>query len=79
VYVQGAVGSATIHLNGFPVEAFVLEKPGGVRVEVDHDDWLRLRLSEGRRVPLRLPGRSDAWVTIARVTEIPPFALLELR
>ena len=46
---------------------------------MDHDDWLRLRLAEGRRVPLRLPGRADVWVTIARVTEIPPFALLELR
>jgi hypothetical protein len=73
------VGSATIHLNGYPVEAFVLERAGGVRVEVDHDDWVRLRLAEGRKVPLRLPGRADPWVTISRVTEIPPFALLELR
>ena len=73
------MGNATIYLNGFPVEAFVWEKPGSVRVEVDHDDWVRLRLAEGRKVPLRLPGRADPWVTISRVTEIPPFALLELR
>jgi len=46
------------------------------RFGVDHDDRLRLMLSEGGRC--RCACRAAAWVTVARATEIPPFAMLEL-
>jgi hypothetical protein len=73
------MGNATIQLNGFRVDAFVVEQAGGLRVDMEHDEWLRLGVREGRLVPLRMAGRDDVWVRIARVIEIPPFAMLELR
>ena len=36
------------------------------------DDWERLGLCEGRRVPVRLPGRDDVWLFGAAVTPLPP-------
>ena len=36
------------------------------------DDWLRMDLGTGQRIPVRLPGATDAWLFITNVTELPP-------
>ena len=38
----------------------------------DVDDWPRLNLVEGQRVPVRLPGEDDVWLFVTTVTELPP-------
>jgi hypothetical protein len=42
----------------------------GTRVALD--DWERLGLVEGQRVPVRLPGRDDLWLFVTAVTPLPP-------
>ena len=42
----------------------------GVRFTLD--DWLRMNLGIGQRVPVRLPGRADMWLFVTHVTDLPP-------
>jgi hypothetical protein len=44
----------------------------GLRVRLALDDWLRLNLIEGLRVPVGLHGRADVWLYVTTVTELPP-------
>ena len=46
-------------LNGTGPWAYVVETDEGVRVRFDTDDWQRLNLGSGQRVPVRLLGRDD--------------------
>jgi hypothetical protein len=64
--------SESIAVNGSELWAFVVELADGLRVRFSLDDWLRLNLSEGRRIPVRLPGREDVWLFVTAVTELPP-------
>lgn len=61
-----------IGLNGYEVWALVVETADGLRVRLSLDDWQWLGLDVGRRVPVRLPGKSDVWLFVADVTELPP-------
>jgi hypothetical protein len=36
------------------------------------DDWHKLGLDIGRRVPVRVAERADAWLFVSHVTELPP-------
>jgi hypothetical protein len=61
-----------VGLNGSEVWAFVVETDEGMRVRFDVDDWQRLNLAPGQRIPVRLPGKDDAWLFVTSVTETPP-------
>ena len=51
---------------------FVVELDDGFRMRFDINDWQRLNLDVGRRIPVRLPGKADLWLFITNVTELPP-------
>lgn len=66
------MGSVLVALNGAEVWAYVVETDEGLRVRFDIDDWQRLNLGRGQRIPFRLPGKDDVWLFITNVTELPP-------
>lgn len=61
-----------VGVNGREVEALVVELAGGLRVRFSADDWERMNLYRGQRVPVRLPGRQDVWLYLHEVVELPP-------
>ena len=61
-----------VALNGVELWAYVVELADGVRVRFALDDWQRMNLGTGQRVPLRVPGESDVWLFVTNVTELPP-------
>jgi hypothetical protein len=69
---------AVIGLNGAEVGAYVVELDGGLRLRLALDDWERLRLYRGQRIPVRLPGRADRWLTVWEEAELPPVVWVTL-
>jgi hypothetical protein len=67
-----------VALNGANVWAYVVETDDGLRVRFDIDDWQRLNLDIGRRIPVGLPGRDDVWLFVTNVTETPPLVWVML-
>jgi hypothetical protein len=63
---------SVIGINGFEVWAYVAEMDEGARIRVSLDEWQKLNLGIGQRIPVRLPGKADAWLFITHVTELPP-------
>ncbi len=61
-----------VALNGAEVWAYVVETGEGLRVRFEVDDWQRLNIGPGHRVPVRLPEKADAWLFVTNVTELPP-------
>lgn len=61
-----------VALNGAEVWAYVVETGDGLRVRFSLDDWQRLNLGPGQRVPVRLPGKDDVWLFVTGTTELPP-------
>ena len=51
------MGMRLLALNGAEVWGYVVELGDGLRVRFDINDWQRLGLGTGRRVPVRVPGR----------------------
>jgi hypothetical protein len=49
-----------------------VERDDGLHVRLGIDDWQRLYLAPGQRIPGRLSGRSDAWLFVTDATELPP-------
>jgi hypothetical protein len=70
--------SILIALNGAEVWAHVVETDDGLRVRFDIDDWQRMNLGQGQRLPVRLPGKDDAWLFITNFTEQPPVVWVTL-
>ena len=68
------MGSALVALNGAEAWAYVVELADGLRVRFALDDWQRMNLGTGQRIPVRLPGKADVWLFITHVTELPPIA-----
>ena len=66
------MGSLLVALNGTEVWVYVVETDEGLRVRFDIDDWQRLNLGGGQRIPIRLPGKDDVWLFLTNVTELPP-------
>ena len=61
-----------VALNGTEVWAYVVETDDGLRVRFDLNDWQKLNLAPGQRVPVRLAGRADVWLFVTGATELPP-------
>jgi hypothetical protein len=61
-----------VALNGSEVWAYVVETEEGLRVRFDADDWQRLGLGQGQRVPVRMAGKDEVWLFVMGVTELPP-------
>lgn len=57
---------------------YVVELSDGLRVRFALDDWQRMNLGTGQRVPVRLPGKADVWLFITYVTELPPIVWVVL-
>lgn len=64
--------SLQVGLNGMTVWGYVVAKDDGLQIRLSIDDWERLGLFRGQRIPVRLPGRDDRWLFLAGVTETPP-------
>lgn len=73
------MGSVVVGLNGLLVWAYVVELADGFRVRLDVNDWQKLNLNVGQRIPVRLPRRQDVWMFVEWATEVPPVAWLQLR
>lgn len=73
-----AMGSVLLALNGSELWGYIVELDDGLRVRFEIDDWHRLRLDLGRRVPARLPGNDDVWLFVTNVTELPPIVWVTL-
>lgn len=71
-------GSQQVGLNGYGVWAYVVELDGGLRMRVSLDDWEKLGLHRGQRIPVRRDGRDDEWLFVAEVVELPPMAWVVL-
>ncbi len=61
-----------VALNGAEVWAYFVETDEGMRVRFALDDWQRLNLAPGQRVPVRTAGRGDMWLFVTGVAEVPP-------
>jgi hypothetical protein len=72
------VGSSLVALNGSEAWAYVVELDDGLRVRFALDDWQRMNLGIGQRIPVRLPGKPDVWLFITHVTELPPIVWVML-
>jgi hypothetical protein len=72
------MGSVLVALNGAEVWAYVMELAEGLRVRFALDNWQRLNLDVGRRVPIRLPEKADEWLFITGATELPPIVWVTL-
>lgn len=68
------MGSVRVGVNGAEVWAYVVELDDGLRVRLALDDWQRLNLGVGQRIPVRLSGKADVWLFVTDVTELPPVA-----
>lgn len=66
------MGSLLVALNGTEVWVYAVETDEGLRMQFDIEDWQRLNLGRGQRIPIRLPGKDDVWLYITNVTEFPP-------
>lgn len=64
--------STLVVLNGVGVWAYVVELVDGLRVRLALDDWQRMNLGTGQRIPIQLPGAADAWLFVTNVIELPP-------
>ncbi len=64
--------SLFLTLNGAEVWGYVVELDRGMRIRFSIDDWERLGLFRGQRIPVRLPQKADQWLYLAEVTETPP-------
>lgn len=64
--------SLLVTVNGVAVWAFVIELDGGLAVRLSPDDWERMDLRRGQRVPVRLPGGEALSVGLAEVRDDPP-------
>ncbi len=67
-----------VALNGSDVWAGVVETSGGLRIQLQIDDWQRLRLGQGQRVPVCVSGKDDVWLFVTNVTELPPVVWVTL-
>ncbi len=67
-----------VALNGAELWAYVVEVDDGLRVQFQIDDWQRLNLVTGQRVPVRVAGREDVWLFVASVTDLPPVVWVTL-
>lgn len=61
-----------VELNGTAVWAYVVEHESGYRMRVALDDWQRLNLALGQRLPVRLPGAGAVVLFVTAATEQPP-------
>lgn len=68
------MGSVLVALNGRELWVYVVEVDEGVKARFALDEWESLGLHEGRRVPVRLPGKDDAWFFVTAVAVLPPVA-----
>ena len=50
----------------------MVELDDGFRMRFDINDWHKLNLDVGRRIPVRLPEKADVWLFVTNVTELPP-------
>ncbi len=66
------MGSLQVAVNGAEVWVYVVKLYDGLRVRFDIDDWQRLNLGHGHRIPVRVPGKADVWLFVTNVTELPP-------
>lgn len=66
------MGSVLVVLNGAEVWGHIVELDGGFRIRFDANDWQRLKLNQGQRIPVRISGKEDVWLFITTVTELPP-------
>jgi len=67
-----------VAVNGFELWALAVETDDGMRVRLSLDDWERLGLFRGQRVPIRRNGRRDEWLFVAEVVELPPLVWVVL-
>lgn len=68
------MGSILVALNGTEVWALVVETDEGMRVRFGLDDWQRMNIGQGQRLPVRVANRDEAWLFITNVSEQPPVA-----
>ena len=61
-----------IGVNGSELAAYVVNLEGGLRIRFASDDWDRLHIYRGQRVPIRLPCNPDVWFFLAEEVELPP-------
>jgi hypothetical protein len=66
------MASCVVGVNGYGVWAHVVELDDGFRMRFSIDDWEKLNLGEGMRIPIRLPRGGDSWLFITSVTEVLP-------
>jgi hypothetical protein len=60
-------------LNGQSLWAYVVEQSDGLRLRFSLDDWEKVFLEPGQRVPLSLPNGSELRLYVDRVRQEPPF------
>ena len=66
------MGSTLLEVNGLEALAYVIELADGLRVRLALDDWQRMNLGTGQRIPVKLPGAADLWLFVTNVIELPP-------
>ncbi|MBP3958320.1 hypothetical protein J8F10_23985 [Gemmata sp. G18] len=66
------MGSVLLTLNGSEMWAYVVATDEGLRLRLGIDDWQRLNLVPGSRVPMRESGKNEVWLFVTNVTEQPP-------
>jgi hypothetical protein len=67
-----AMGSSLMAVNGVEAWGYATELTSGLRVRFTLDDWQRMNIGPGQRVPVQRPGREDVWLFVTHLIETPP-------
>lgn len=67
-----------VEVNRFVLWGDTVELDSGLRMRLSFDEWQKLKLQRGQRIPVRLPHRADVWVQIVDVIELAPNVLVTL-
>ena len=67
-----------VAVNGSELSGYAIDLGDGLRLRLALDDWERLGLFRGKRVPVRLPGRDDCWLYVVEAVAHPPLVWVTL-
>lgn len=71
-------GTGPVAVNGSVVYGYWTDRGGACRLRLGLDDWDRLGLNAGQRVPFGRPGQPPDEVLIAAADRHPPVVWLDL-
>jgi len=67
-----------VEVNDFLLWCETVELDNGLRMRISLAEWKKLKLQQGQRIPVRLPGKPCVWLRVTEAIELAPNVLLTL-